>query len=89
VVAVDRRFAAKQLPMGACLRAISARPMLTAAVSKLARQAGGVELFPRFEFRPTAARARRHDVTPDRQAIVGQCRARACTSQRGSAATAS
>jgi sarcosine oxidase subunit beta len=75
VVAVDRRFAAKQLADGRVLaselRAIDTDGADAETVrSRVKRMA--VELFPRFEYvgLPLAVRGV-YDVTPDRQAIVG------------------
>jgi sarcosine oxidase, subunit beta len=75
VVAVDRRFAAKQLADGRVLTSdlsgIAADDGDAEIMRRHVRQAA-VELFPRFEYveLPLLVRAV-YDVTPDRQAIVG------------------
>ena len=75
VVAVDRRFAAKQLADGRVLTsdlgAIAADDGDAETMRRHVRQAA-VELFPRFEYMALPLLVRGvYDVTPDRQAIVG------------------
>jgi sarcosine oxidase subunit beta len=75
VVAVDRRFAAKQLADGRVLASdLSATDADDGDVDIMRRHVmqAAVELFPRFEFvgLPLLVRGV-YDVTPDRQAIVG------------------
>jgi sarcosine oxidase subunit beta len=75
VVAVDRRFAAKQLADGRVLASdLSATAADDGDVDIMRRHVmqAAVELFPRFEFvgLPLLVRGV-YDVTPDRQAIVG------------------
>ena len=75
VVAVDRRFAAKQLADGRVLTsdlsAIAADDGDAETVRRHVRQSA-VELFPRFEYVALRLLVRGvYDVTPDRQAIVG------------------
>ena len=75
VVAVDRRFAAKQLADGRVLTSdlseIAADDGDAETMRRHVRQAA-VELFPRFEYIALPLLVRGvYDVTPDRQAIVG------------------
>ena len=75
VVAVDRRFAAKQLADGRVLAsdlsAIGPDDGDAETMRRHVRQAA-VELFPRFEYVALPLLVRGvYDVTPDRQAIVG------------------
>jgi sarcosine oxidase subunit beta len=75
VVAVDRRFAAKQLADGRVLAsdlgATDADEGDAEAMRRDVRQSA-VELFPRFEYVALPLLVRGvYDVTPDRQAIVG------------------
>jgi sarcosine oxidase subunit beta len=75
VVAVDRRFAAKQLADGRVLAsdlsAVAADDGDAESMRRHVRHAA-VELFPRFEYVALPLLVRGvYDVTPDRQAIVG------------------
>ena len=75
VVAVDRRFAAKQLADGRVLAsdlsAADADDTDAERMRRLVKQAA-VELFPRFEYLAFPSLVRGvYDNTPDRQAIVG------------------
>jgi sarcosine oxidase, subunit beta len=75
VVAVDRRFAAKQLADGRVLTsdlsAIAGDDGDAETMRRRVRQSA-VELFPRFEYVALRLLVRGvYDVTPDRQAIVG------------------
>ncbi len=75
VVAVDRRFAAKQLADGRVLTSdLGASAPDEGEAETMRRQVKelAVELFPRFEYlaQPLLVRGV-YDVTPDRQAIVG------------------
>ena len=75
VVAVDRRFAAKQLADGRVLASdLGATPADEEEAEVMRRRVRqlAVELFPRFEYVALALLVRGvYDVTPDRQAIVG------------------
>jgi sarcosine oxidase, subunit beta len=75
VVAVDRRFAAKQLADGRVLASdLGARDAGAGGAEGMRRHVGQalVELFPRFEYVALPALVQGvYDVTPDRQAIVG------------------
>jgi sarcosine oxidase subunit beta len=76
VVAVDRRFAAKQLADGRVLASdLSAMAADDGDAETMRRHARevAVELFPRFEYVALPLLVRGvYDVTPDRQAIVGR-----------------
>ena len=75
VVAVDRRFAAKQLADGRMLTSdLSATAAGDGDAETMRRHVkqSAVELFPRFEYVALPLLVRGvYDVTPDRQAIVG------------------
>ena len=94
VVAVDRRFAAKQLADGRVLAsdlsAIDADDSDAETMRRDVKQTA-VELFPRFEYVALPLLVHGvYDVTPDRQAIVGPVSGHeGLTSRPASAATAS
>jgi sarcosine oxidase subunit beta len=75
VVAVDRRFATKQLADGRVLASdLGARAVDDAEVETMRREVrqAAVELVPRFEYLSLPLLVHGvYDVTPDRQAIVG------------------